>query len=244
MANEQNLFESEACIELNNGHSPKQKLNPVSTSTRTSESNKSSFDCNICLDSASDPVVTLCGHLYCWPCIYKWLYDQNIPTEGNKQHSNCPVCKANLSDSSFVPLYGHGKSNSDKSKSGAVVPRRPPPSVSNQQLHAQPRQQLPPYFFHSQPHQQSFPHPYGLQSSNLMGTTMASLVNPSIGIFREMFLARVSDQSLFTYPYPTVQPILTGSSPRLRRQEMQLDKSLSRVLIFLICFAILCLLTF
>jgi|TARA_B110000977_G_scaffold188631_1_gene257137 E3 ubiquitin-protein ligase RNF5 len=29
------------------------------------------FECNICLELASDPVVTQCGHLYCWPCIYK-----------------------------------------------------------------------------------------------------------------------------------------------------------------------------
>ena len=28
------------------------------------------FECNICLEIASDPVITLCGHLYCWPCIY------------------------------------------------------------------------------------------------------------------------------------------------------------------------------
>ncbi|KAJ3275115.1 hypothetical protein HDV01_001254 [Terramyces sp. JEL0728] len=28
------------------------------------------FECNICLDTASNPVVTMCGHLYCWPCFY------------------------------------------------------------------------------------------------------------------------------------------------------------------------------
>ncbi|KAK2441252.1 RING/U-box superfamily protein [Trifolium repens] len=32
------------------------------------------YDCNICLDLAKDPVVTLCGHLFCWPCLYRWLY--------------------------------------------------------------------------------------------------------------------------------------------------------------------------
>lgn len=28
-------------------------------------------DCNICFEVACDPVVTQCGHLYCWSCIYK-----------------------------------------------------------------------------------------------------------------------------------------------------------------------------
>ncbi len=27
--------------------------------------------CNICLELARDPVVTLCGHLYCWPCLFR-----------------------------------------------------------------------------------------------------------------------------------------------------------------------------
>jgi hypothetical protein len=29
------------------------------------------FECNVCLELAKDPVVTLCGHLYCWPCLYR-----------------------------------------------------------------------------------------------------------------------------------------------------------------------------
>lgn len=29
------------------------------------------YDCNICYDTAREPVVTLCGHLFCWPCLYR-----------------------------------------------------------------------------------------------------------------------------------------------------------------------------
>lgn len=28
------------------------------------------FECNICLDIANEPVVSTCGHLYCWTCIF------------------------------------------------------------------------------------------------------------------------------------------------------------------------------
>ena len=35
--------------------------------------NESMFECNICLDIAKEPVVTKCGHLYCWSCLYMWM---------------------------------------------------------------------------------------------------------------------------------------------------------------------------
>ena len=40
------------------------------------------FACNICLELAQDPVVTQCGHLYCWPCIYKCVFRDTPPTCG------------------------------------------------------------------------------------------------------------------------------------------------------------------
>lgn len=60
-------------------------------------------ECNICLDTASSPVVTFCGHLFCWPCLYRWL---------RSGHSVCPVCKAGVSRETVIPLYGRGDGGS------------------------------------------------------------------------------------------------------------------------------------
>ena len=29
------------------------------------------LQCNICLDVARDAVVSMCGHLFCWPCLHQ-----------------------------------------------------------------------------------------------------------------------------------------------------------------------------
>ncbi|KAI0489282.1 hypothetical protein KFK09_029124 [Dendrobium nobile] len=87
--------------------------------TANSPQANASFDCNICLDFVSDPVVTLCGHLYCWPCIYRWLH----PTSSNNPR-RCPVCKSPLSDSSLVPLYGRGHAAKNRGQS-IGIPGRP-----------------------------------------------------------------------------------------------------------------------
>lgn len=31
----------------------------------------SKYECSICIETAKEPVVTKCGHLFCWPCIYE-----------------------------------------------------------------------------------------------------------------------------------------------------------------------------
>lgn len=85
------------------------------------ESNRGNyFDCNICLYMARDPILTCCGHLFCWPCFYQLSYaDLNA--------KECPVCKGEVTDTSITPIYGGGKGNySRKSKaSGLEVPPRP-----------------------------------------------------------------------------------------------------------------------
>lgn len=79
------------------------------------------FECNICFDLAQDPIVTLCGHLFCWPCLYKWLHIHSHSQE-------CPVCKALIEEEKLVPLYGRGKNSTDprsKSVPGVEIPHRP-----------------------------------------------------------------------------------------------------------------------
>eukprot|EP00249_Psilotum_nudum_P012426 c23780_g1_i1 orf=222-2042(+) len=66
------------------------------------------FECNICLDLAKEPVVTSCGHLFCWPCLYQWLYVHSYQKE-------CPVCKGHVTDNTITPIYGRGNTQ-DKRK--------------------------------------------------------------------------------------------------------------------------------
>ncbi|KAI3919536.1 hypothetical protein MKX01_018359 [Papaver californicum] len=70
-----------------------------------------SFDCNVCLDVAKEPVVTSCGHLFCWPCLYQWLHLHS-------DHKECPVCKGEVMESNITPIYGRGSSVMDEKKEG------------------------------------------------------------------------------------------------------------------------------
>ncbi|XP_055686891.1 E3 ubiquitin-protein ligase RNF185-like isoform X2 [Lutzomyia longipalpis] len=73
------------------------------------------FECNICLDTAKDAVVSMCGHLFCWPCLHQWL--ETRPTR-----QLCPVCKAAISQEKVIPLYGRSSEQKDPR---TKVPPRP-----------------------------------------------------------------------------------------------------------------------
>ncbi|PIN22735.1 putative E3 ubiquitin ligase [Handroanthus impetiginosus] len=264
MAFEQNFGAPTMNLGSEGDVSYKQKSNSVSQSAATAENLNGCFDCNICLDSCHEPVVTLCGHLYCWPCIYKWVHVQSSSFESDEP-PKCPVCKAFISSSSLVPLYGRGRSPSEseskKLQLDLTIPHRPPAlrmnallasatsvsSDSNQQNNPnpfQPENQA----FHQQ---QYFSHPFSNYASITPPTfgsaTTTSFFSPTINMVSEMVLAGMfgsSGMNLFAYPYSNSYPFLGNGSPRLRRQEMQLDKSLNRVSIFLFCCIALCLILF
>lgn len=61
----------------------------------------SQFGCSICLDTASDAVVSRCGHLYCASCLKHWL-------DTGPDNQFCPVCKAAISWREVIRVYGQG----------------------------------------------------------------------------------------------------------------------------------------
>ncbi|XP_034066235.1 E3 ubiquitin-protein ligase RNF5 [Gymnodraco acuticeps] len=70
------------------------------------ERDRATFECNICLDTARDAVISMCGHLFCWPCLHQWL-------ETRPSRQQCPVCKAGISREKVIPLYGRGSSSQE-----------------------------------------------------------------------------------------------------------------------------------
>ncbi|XP_010506008.1 PREDICTED: uncharacterized protein LOC104782700 [Camelina sativa] len=81
-------------------------------------SDGSFFDCYICLDLSKDPVVTNCGHLYCWSCLYQWLQ--------TSEAKECPVCKGEISVKTVTPIYGRGKHERESEEvSNTKIPSRP-----------------------------------------------------------------------------------------------------------------------
>ncbi|KAF2368012.1 Zinc finger RING-type [Trinorchestia longiramus] len=85
-----------------------------------------SFECNICLDTAKDAVVSVCGHLFCWPCLHQWL-------ELRPHNKTCPVCKAAISRDKVIPLYGRGADSSSDPRNKA------PPRPAGQRTEPEPQ---------------------------------------------------------------------------------------------------------
>ncbi|KAJ3186374.1 hypothetical protein HDU85_007814 [Gaertneriomyces sp. JEL0708] len=108
--------------------SPASPTPPISSSPRLNSPSPSMVDpeaedegelfaCNICLETASNPIVTLCGHLFCWPCLHQWMSTRSA------QANACPVCKASIDKDKLVPIYAKGRECKDPREQ--AVPQRP-----------------------------------------------------------------------------------------------------------------------
>ena len=75
------------------------------------------FECTICLETAKEPVLTKCGHMYCWPCIYNWL-----DSKGGK--AKCPNCKNLITKDDLIPVYANDE-NKDNTNRFKNIPKRP-----------------------------------------------------------------------------------------------------------------------
>lgn len=113
----------------------------VSTPMDYEQEDCSAFECNICLDLAKEPVVTLCGHLFCWPCLYRWVQVQQVSMA-------CPVCKAGVQVFEVIPIYCRSDEPVVSTKEEPLPPRpvgqrtapviqAPPPNMYQQQQQQQ-----------------------------------------------------------------------------------------------------------
>jgi len=87
--------------------------------------------CRICFRHIpTSPVATFCGHVFCWPCLYR-----SWPHQGSAQAGQaiipqpCPVCGTALREGiNIVPVYGNGGgSGEDAANSDSAIPPRPTP---------------------------------------------------------------------------------------------------------------------
>ncbi|KAJ3442412.1 hypothetical protein M0812_12147 [Anaeramoeba flamelloides] len=55
--------------------------------------------CGICYNFATEPVLTVCGHLFCWFCLKNHF---------DRENSKCPTCGNDLQeDKDIIPVYGN-----------------------------------------------------------------------------------------------------------------------------------------
>ncbi|KAH9928114.1 uncharacterized protein B0H18DRAFT_1118135 [Fomitopsis serialis] len=68
-----------------------------------------SMTCAICSSVYSRPIVTQCGHAFCWSCLYDWLRSvalHNERTYGQepRQEYTCPQCRTVLTEKPYEDL--------------------------------------------------------------------------------------------------------------------------------------------
>ncbi|KAJ1913421.1 hypothetical protein IWQ60_009216 [Tieghemiomyces parasiticus] len=164
------------------------------------------FSCNICFDTASSPVLTRCGHLYCWPCLHQWLQSQ-------ARNPLCPVCKAGCEAEQVIPVYGRGKERVDPRLQDPTVPARP----AAQRPEPRPRQPGP-----ANPFSMFWDMGPGVYNVH-MGATHPVAVSAGLdfGLFPSLF----GMQFNFRAPQPPVTPGNPNSDEALAAAQIQAQQA-------------------
>lgn len=97
--------------ESNSTNSTNQTNNTEKSDSAEEIPDEDKWKCPICLDALQQPVVTRCGHVFCWPCIHEWL----------RRSNTCPVCHGEIEESHLIPIYGQG----DEADISSPPPPRP-----------------------------------------------------------------------------------------------------------------------
>lgn len=84
--------------DLNNDHNNQRKDR---NQNEKKERNEDKWTCPICFDKLQSPVVTQCGHVFCYDCIDHWLLRSN----------KCPMCNKPINRNELIVVPGHGETN-------------------------------------------------------------------------------------------------------------------------------------
>lgn len=89
------------------------------------------LQCNICHCDASHAVLVLCGHAFCWSCIYQWFETQSQ----NLRESSCPVCGSFATANECIPIYNTFETeNQARNPVNSEIPERPS-ALRNYRVH-------------------------------------------------------------------------------------------------------------
>ena len=103
-----------------------------SNSSGSNDGNSSTFTCAICMEIPLEPVVTFCGHMYCWPCLFRWMQATSgqVMSAGGPA-SSCPVCKSAVTTETVIPLYGRGNERSRSTNTSSSSSSSAPPNTTS-----------------------------------------------------------------------------------------------------------------
>jgi len=158
--------------------SEEEKSEKKTASSKAKRRNSSEYDerfeCNICLSGVEEPVVTRCGHLFCWPCLYRWLHSN---------HPDCPVCKAGVTPENVIPLYGRGMEEVDP---------RSKPQQRDSNIPSRPTAERPDV---QQPRFQGIPGGFGINQGNFQFTTGVGFFPSLFGLQFQSFIPTPPNQN-------------------------------------------------